>query len=1018
MSNEGGLVKVKHGGPQCGTHVSDLDVNIDLPDAFSIKSDILSEDQLVEHQKGIQNGDNLQFLSSPSDVDLDSYERAVVENNTEWLKSRCRNIEAIDFEIPTTGNDGIELFSSSLPDTTDLTLCAEGSVPSFETSGLLLGGTNGSLLSTASSGGISGSCSTISSIFSQSQTSECSANISERDVSLFEDKNNMLMTPQELESMPDRGLEFEASVGPKCLNVDISLKSSSDIISSVSLIKHKTAQVTKLAQNTSTSNDTITVTNSKLNLVQVHQPLNIQSVAHPNHKAGTLQIVQNQLIALQSPKIEGGADKHGPEIKLVPMRNTTPIIVNTGQGHQLLHINSNQLHGNDTLTKLLPVNQASKSVENSKAQPIQTGFLILPANPGGSTILTANSGEAGGQTIINVDNSATKPPMFLKNPSMSPHKWVYMYLCTHPGCDKIFRKLSKMRIHLMSHTGERPFKCSKPGCDWAFTTCYKLKRHEESHQGRKDYQCDYPDCGKRFATSYNLKSHKKSHEKPCEPCLEPGCTMKFPNRRQLNLHMKTHNGSEKKYKCPVDGCDKTFFSPHCMGSHPRTHQQDRDFRCNYEGCNKVYSTACRLKQHVRSHTGEKPFVCYYENCGWAFTTASKLRRHQFKHTGLRKWKCPVENCGRAFMRSEHLKGHMITHSGKKPFACPVEGCSAKFVAKTSLKVHMNRHENQKVEKIAYHCPIEGCMKKYFLKSKLREHMVQKHLSSISSNGQVTQLDLEPLLGGELQDIGMLPSHTETKTVVQAVQINNPCVTQSEEHSSQATEPKTTTAMLTIPVSEQMTIDPLEFITNPEDSSGEMPQISQAVLNQLMSGLDKPEETSNPSTSNTTSLASPLVLENNSGSARTDYLSNHNLSYRARHRRQLLKEKTSSASTSPQVPDRENSDEGLLNQASSAFMISSSEAASFSGSMDSGTFSSADSLSSRGITFRDPETGVMYIQTQLLQDDPPSTVTDLYQDEKVLGSEISDLTDNSSNSLDHSIQDAEFTGSTINFQDLQ
>lgn len=33
-----------------------------------------------------------------------------------------------------------------------------------------------------------------------------------------------------------------------------------------------------------------------------------------------------------------------------------------------------------------------------------------------------------------------------------------MYLCTHPGCDKIFRKLSKMRIHLMSHTGERPFK--------------------------------------------------------------------------------------------------------------------------------------------------------------------------------------------------------------------------------------------------------------------------------------------------------------------------------------------------------------------------------------------------------------------------------------------------------------------------------------------------------------------------------------------------------------------------------
>ncbi|XP_061180874.1 zinc finger protein 292-like [Saccostrea echinata] len=1017
MSNEGGLVNVKHGGPQCSTHVPGLDVNIDLPDAFSIKNELLTEDQLVEHQKGIQNGDNLQFLSSPSDVDLDSYERAVVENNTEWLKSRCRNIEAIDFDIPTSGNDGIELFGTSLSDTTDLPLCAEGSVLPLETSSLLLGGTNGSLLSTASSGGISGSNSSMASIFSQSQSTGCSTSISEKDVSIFEDKNNMLMTSQELESMPDRGLEFEASVGPKSSNSDIFSKSTTDITSSVSLLKSKTQQVTKLAQSVGASNSAITVTNSKLNVVQVQQPMNMHTVAPTSLTSGTLQIVPNQLITIQNPKTGGNSDKQAPEIKFVPVQNTTQILVNTSQGQQLLHINSNQLPGSDSMTRLVPVNQMAKNVDNSKAQPIQTGFLILPANPGGSTILTTNSGEAGGQTMINVDNSITKPPMFLKNPTGGPHKWVYMYLCTHPGCDKIFRKLSKMRIHLMSHTGERPFKCSKPGCDWAFTTCYKLKRHEESHQGRKDFQCDYPDCGKRFATSYNLKSHKKSHEKPCEPCLEPGCNMKFPNRRQLNLHMKTHNGSEKKYKCPVDGCDKTFFSPHCMGSHPRTHQQDRDFRCNYEGCTKVYSTACRLKQHMRSHTGEKPFVCYFENCGWAFTTASKLRRHQAKHTGLRKWKCPVENCGRAFMRSEHLKGHMITHSGKKPFSCPVEGCTAKFVAKTSLKVHMNRHENQKVEKIAYHCPIEGCMKKYFLKSKLREHMVQKHLSSISSNGQVTQLDLEPLLGGELQDIGMMTSNTDAKTVIQTVQINNPGGSQNLEQSVQATEPKTTMAMLTIPASEQMTIDPLEFITNPADSSGEIPQISQAVLNQLMSGLEKPEPTTNQTAPHTQSMAGPVVLENNSGSARTDYLSNHNLSYRARQRRQLLKEKTSTAVESQDYTDQENSEESLLAQASSVF-LSPEEAPSFSASADHVTFSPpADSLSSRGITFRDPETGVMYVQTQLLQDDPPSTVTDLYSDEQVLGSEISDLTDNSSTSLDQSIQDSEFTGSTINFQDL-
>ena len=40
-----------------------------------------------------------------------------------------------------------------------------------------------------------------------------------------------------------------------------------------------------------------------------------------------------------------------------------------------------------------------------------------------------------------------------------------------------------------------------------------------------------------------------------------------------------------------------------------------------------------------------------------------------------------------------------------------------------------------------------------------------------------------------------------------------------------------------------------------DSSGEIPQISQAVLNQLMSGLEKPEVATNQSTSSTCKIAS-------------------------------------------------------------------------------------------------------------------------------------------------------------------
>lgn len=32
------------------------------------------------------------------------------------------------------------------------------------------------------------------------------------------------------------------------------------------------------------------------------------------------------------------------------------------------------------------------------------------------------------------------------------------WACSEPGCNKVFTKLSKLKVHAMQHTGERPFK--------------------------------------------------------------------------------------------------------------------------------------------------------------------------------------------------------------------------------------------------------------------------------------------------------------------------------------------------------------------------------------------------------------------------------------------------------------------------------------------------------------------------------------------------------------------------------
>ncbi|GAA6028280.1 hypothetical protein JCM8097_006954 [Rhodosporidiobolus ruineniae] len=53
------------------------------------------------------------------------------------------------------------------------------------------------------------------------------------------------------------------------------------------------------------------------------------------------------------------------------------------------------------------------------------------------------------------------------------------YICPH--CSKRFARPSSLRIHMHSHTGEKPFSC--PLCDRAFSVQSNLRRHLKIHKG-------------------------------------------------------------------------------------------------------------------------------------------------------------------------------------------------------------------------------------------------------------------------------------------------------------------------------------------------------------------------------------------------------------------------------------------------------------------------------------------------------------------------------------------------------